>query len=109
MRASRHYFPRPVAHHEEAFTDAHHADRTVLEERIVVPRSREARKVVTRAGVEISDFLWILRIRDVQNAQPSAVVRLIEPITLHIQIVVTRLRRTDILLDHDRLLEIGDV
>src|SRR4051812_16065420 len=50
--ALRHHLVRHVAHHEEAFANAHHSDRAVLEERIVVPRTRKARRILTRLRIE---------------------------------------------------------
>jgi hypothetical protein len=104
-----HDLPRRVAHHEEAFTDAHHTNRAVLEERIVVPRPRKARRVLPRLRIEVPDLLRILRIADVENAEPRLVVRLINAITLHVHVVIARLRRADVLLHHHRLLEIRHV
>src|SRR5687767_6425271 len=55
--ALRHDLAWRIANHEETLADAHHADRSVLEERIVVPRALEARRILARVRVEESDFL----------------------------------------------------
>src|SRR5579862_8598483 len=66
---SWHHLLCAILHHEESFSNTYDADSTVLEERIVVPRSRERRGYRAGVGVEITHFARIERVGDIENAE----------------------------------------
>src|SRR5450755_2275578 len=76
-RASWHDRLRAILHHEESLLDADNTDRAVLEERVIVPRSGEAGADRAGVRVEITDLARVERIRDVEDAEPGHVIRLV--------------------------------
>src|SRR5262245_41019872 len=68
----------PLLQNEQSAVDVAHDDRAAREERVHAPRSVEERRVASRIAVEESDFLRIVRVRDVEDRDATTVVREVE-------------------------------
>ena len=102
--------PHPHPHHKQPLTPTRHHHHPTLEERIVAPRPPERRQPrIIRHRIEEPDLHRILHIADVQHPQPAHQVRLVQPVPPHVLVVVDRPRLGEVLLQQQRVAQIGHV
>ena len=85
---------------------AGHDDLPALEVRVVAPRSAPA---TNRRRVEVCGLERVFRIRNVEDAQTRARVRLVHQITFDVQVVIDLGRLGDVFADKQRVVQIGKV
>ena len=95
--------------HEQPLLHVAADDGAAGEERIAAPQAVELGVVVLGIGVEVGRLEGRGAVRDVEDAQSAAVVRLEEQVALDVEVVVDRVRPGGEGRGHEGRGEVGDV